>query len=87
MPNGGYVSGMMGSSSSQQLQSTIAAASSDNDNSIQPHHPITCPDKIYLEEDGTFRCEHAAAPPNNVRTNQCLTHSIALLLIELAMSL
>lgn len=87
MPRGMYISGIMSSSHDAQLQSTIASASANNDNSVQPHHPITCDSKIYLEEDGTFRCEHAVAPPNNVRTNQCITHSISLLLIELAMSL
>jgi len=79
-------SSMMGSSNAQ-LQSTIAAATAGNDNSVIPHHPITCGDKIYYEEDGTFRCEHAVAPPDNVRTQQCVVHSLALLIIELGMQL
>lgn len=69
-----------------QLQPTIAAASASDD-SVQPHHPITCTSKLFFEEDGAFRCEHAVAPPKNTRTQQCVSHSIALLLIELAMSL
>lgn len=81
----GYIPG--GGNSAPQLQSTIAAATATGDTEVHPHHPITCTSKIYYEEDGTFRCEHASAPPDNVRTQQCLTHSLALLLIELAMKM
>lgn len=76
-----------GGNSSPQLQSTIAAATASSVADVFPHHPIVCSDKLYYEEDGTFRCEHAVSPPDNVRTQQCLTHSMALLLIELAMQL
>jgi hypothetical protein len=69
-----------------QLQSTIAAATAAKMPDLQPHHPITCTSNIYYDEDGTFRCDHASAPPDDVRNNQCVTHSIALLLIEIAMS-
>ena len=81
----GYVPG--GGESASHLQSTIAAATASGDVGIVPHHPIVCGGKIYYEEDGTFRCEHASAPPDNVRTQQCITHSLALLLIELAMKM
>ena len=74
-------------SGTPQLQSTISASTSDNDNSVYPHHPITCPSKLYYEEDGTFSCEHATAPPDNPRSKQCVNHSIALLIIELGMAL
>lgn len=81
----GFIPG--GSSGNSQLQSTIAAATAAGHSDVLPHHPITCGDKIYYEEDGTFRCEHATSPPENVRSQQCVTHSMALLLIELAMQL
>lgn len=81
----GFIPG--GASGNSQLQSTIAAATASGVPEVQPHHPITCGDKLYYEEDGTFRCEHASAPPDNVRSQQCVTHSLALLLIELAMKM
>ncbi len=74
-------------SGNPQLQSTISAATSGSGPEIVPHHPITCTGRIYYDEDGTFRCEHATAPPDNTRTQQCVTHSIALLIIELGMKL
>lgn len=74
-------------SGNSQLQSTIAAATATGDTGIHPHHPIACSDKIYYDEDGTFRCEHATAPADNLRSQQCVTHSLALLLIELAMKM
>lgn len=80
------IPGMVGSGTNQ-LQSTISASTSTNDSNIHPHHPITCTSKLYYEEDGSFSCEHATAPPDDVRTKQCVTHSIALLIIELGMSL
>lgn len=82
----GLIPGMTGSGNAP-LQATIAAASASHEEPILPHHPITCPDNIYYDEDGTFRCEHATAPPDNARTQHCVTHSIALLLINLAMEL
>ncbi len=80
------IPGMVGSGNTQ-LQSTIAAASSMGAPEINPHHPITCQGPLYYDEDGTFRCNHATAPPDNHRTQQCVTHSIALLIIELGMKL
>lgn len=77
------IPGMVGSGI-PQLQSTISAATSTNEPSINPHHPITCTGNIYYDEDGTFRCDHASAPPDNPRNHQCVNHSVALLLIELA---
>ena len=79
------IPGMVGLSNSQ-LQSTISASTSGTPPEVIPHHPITCTGNIYYDEDGTFRCDHSSAPPDNVRTQQCVTHSIALLLIEMAMS-
>lgn len=81
----GFIPG--GGNSTSQLQSTIAAATASGESGVHPHHPITCGDKIYYDEDGTFRCEHSTAPPDNLRNQQCVTHSLALLLIELAMAM
>lgn len=81
------IPGMVGSAV-PHLQSTLSSQTSSNEHSpIQPHHPITCTSKLYYEEDGTFYCEHATAPPGELRTQQCVTHSVALLIIELAMAL
>lgn len=81
MINGNVTSG------TTQLQSTLAAATASGTSDILPHHPITCTDAIFYDEDGTFRCKHATAPADNLRSQQCVTHSLALLLIELAMKL
>lgn len=78
--------GMVGMSA-PQLQTTIAASTSTNDSTVVPHHPITCSGNIFYDEDGTFRCDHASAPPDNLRSKQCVTHSIALLIIELALQM
>lgn len=72
-------------SDNSRLQTTISAATSTGQSDIHPHHPITCPGHISYDEDGTFRCQHATAPPDNLRSQQCVTHSIALLIVELAM--
>lgn len=85
MSTTGFIPG--GGNSSPLLQSTIAAATASGIADVSPHHPIVCGGKIYYEEDGTFRCEHASAPPDNVRTQQCVTHSLALLIMELAFAL
>lgn len=70
------------------LQATLSTASAtDITEPVRPHHPITCGSQLRLEEDGTFACEHTAVPPGDVRTQQCLDHTIALLLIELSHNL
>jgi hypothetical protein len=51
---------------------------------VVPHHPIECSSVLRLDEDGTFSCAHASAPPDDQRTQCCLDLSVALLLIELA---
>lgn len=66
------------------LQATLSASSAGQGEPIEPHHPITCPSTLWYEEDGTLRCEHATAPPGDIRTRQCIDHSIAVLLMELA---
>ena len=71
------------------LQTTLSTSSGGNAETPipTPHHPITCSSALRLEEDGTFACEHAQVPPGDIRTQQCLDHTIALLLIELSQSL
>lgn len=80
------IPGMVGSGQAQ-LQTTLAAASASSNNCVQPHHPITCVGALAYDENCIFSCEHAVAPVDDLRTQQCVTHSVALLLIELAMQL
>lgn len=65
------------------LQSTISASTASHVPHT-PHHPITCTSKLRLEDDGTFGCEHTSVPADDPRTRECVTHSIAILLLELA---
>lgn len=69
------------------LQGTLSAASAVAGHPVSPHHPITCASNLRLEEDGAFACEHAAVPADDMRTRQCIEHSIAMLLIEVAVQL
>jgi hypothetical protein len=71
------------------LQATLSASSamSTADGAPLPHHPITCTGPLNFDEDGTFSCDHTAVPPGDVRTQYCIDHSIALLLIELSRAL
>ena len=65
------------------LQATLSASSAGLTPVVGPHHPITCTSRLFLHEDGRFECEHATAPADDCRTQSCLDHSIAVLLIEL----
>lgn len=70
------------------LQATLSAASAaPNTDRPEPHHPIECPECLYLYEDGRFACIHVEVPPDDVRTGYSIDHSIALLLIECAREL
>lgn len=71
------------------LQATLSASSamSPPEGATIPHHPITCGSVLRYDDDGRFACEHAAVPPGDVRTQYCVDHSIALLLIELGRGL
>lgn len=68
------------------LQATLSSSSSGTGDTV-PHHPITCPGDLRLESDGHFSCEHSTVPPGDVRTQLCIDHSVALLLIELSLDL
>jgi hypothetical protein len=71
------------------LQATLSASSamSPPEGMLAPHHPITCTGDLSYEEDGTFACSHGTVPPGDQRTQFCVDHSIALLLIELSRAL
>lgn len=71
------------------LQATLSASSamSPPEGYTLAHHPITCASDLSYDDDGTFGCEHATVPPGDVRTQFCIDHSIALLLIELSRGL
>jgi hypothetical protein len=70
------------------LQATLSSSTACNSLAEgRPHHPITCTSELRLETDGTFTCEHASAPSGDTRTQFCINHSVALLLIELAQQL
>ena len=72
------------------LQATLSSSSATGNDSalaIQPHHPITCTTTLRFEPDGSLLCDHAVAPTDDKRTRSCLNHSLALLLIELALEL
>lgn len=70
------------------LQATVSAAtamaSSESYVGLKGlHHPITCGTEIALYEDGSMRCDHATSSPDNLRNQDCINASIAILLFEL----
>ena len=71
------------------LQATLSlsSATGPDEPGVRPHHPITCSSRLRFEEDGTFACGHAEVPPGDARTQSCLDHTIALLLLELVQEL
>ncbi|HVW32214.1 MAG TPA: hypothetical protein VHL53_06725 [Acidimicrobiia bacterium] len=70
-----------------KLQATLSSSSTGTGEPIAPHHPITCYGPLRLEGDGRLSCDHSDAPPGDSRTQFCIDHSIALLLIELSSEL
>jgi hypothetical protein len=71
------------------LQATLSlsSATGPDEPPIKPHHPITCSSALRYEEDGTFSCGHTSVPPGDPRTQSCLDHTMALLLLELSQNL
>lgn len=70
------------------LQATVSAATAMASSEPQVglkgyHHPITCGSNIALDEDGSMRCEHATASSDNLRNQDAINASIAILLFEL----
>lgn len=70
-----------------KLQATLSSSSSGTGDVVSPHHPITCNGGLRFEHDGRLCCDHTAAPPDDVRTQFCIDHSISLLLMELSADL
>lgn len=71
------------------LQATLSlsSATGPDEEPVRPHHPITCSSPLRFEDDGTFACSHARVPPGDGRTQSCLDHTVALLLLELVQEL
>jgi hypothetical protein len=71
------------------LQATLSLSSATGPDEpvVKPHHPITCASPLRFEEDGTFACGHVSVPPGDYRTQSCLDHTVALLLMELVANL
>jgi hypothetical protein len=70
-----------------KLQATLSSSTSGTGEALMPHHPIVCDGDLWLEEDGRLRCNHCETPPGDLRTQFCIDHSVALLLMELSTSL
>jgi hypothetical protein len=69
--------------SSFNLQATLSASSSASSNPpVAPHHPVTCNADLRYHEDGVLECDHARVEAGDPRTQVCLDHTIAILLIE-----
>lgn len=69
--------------SSINLQATLSASSSGlGDPPAGPHHPLSCTSTLELSEDNSLACEHTRVPAGDLRTQACIDHSIAILLIE-----
>lgn len=68
-------------------QQNLAAASAGLSPDTMPHHPITCFGKLELNSDGGLECEHVSVPRTDERLQACLNHTVAALLIELAVCL
>ena len=79
---------IMGGNSNVNLQATISAATAgtDGQETVLPHHPITCTAGLYYYED-ELSCDHAKTESGNKRTQAALNHSMACLIVELAADL
>lgn len=74
------------------LQATLSAATSgavfrEDTVNPTPHHPITCRGDLSFDDEGRLGCEHVTVPPHDLRTQEALNHSVAILLIEIAVTL
>lgn len=68
-----------------KLQAVLSSCSGGHENPF-PHHPITCAASptLRFHEDGSLACEHITTKADDARTRECLNHSVAILLMELA---
>lgn len=70
------------------LQAILVSASSGMGGVLPiPHHPVTCYGNLRFDEDGTLACDHTEVEAGDGRLKAALTHSVAILLIELASKL
>lgn len=69
------------------LQAVLSSTTSGMATSVLPHHPIACTGSLSFDADGVFGCEHVKVPADDERTQACLNHSLACLLIEFASAL
>lgn len=70
------------------LQATVCASSayagqSVDHNVVIPHHPVTCPGPLSVDEE-SFWCDHAKVPLDDERTRSAIIHSIVVLMFEIA---
>ena len=88
---GGVIGRMYGASptyypadQSGALQRTLVAGSSHLSSSISYHHPLMCSGSLAYEDDGTSACPHTKVDGDDPRTLAAITHSITLLIMEIA---
>ena len=73
---------MASSPGSLNLQATLAAASAMGEPCV-PHHPISCANgELRLHDDGSMECGHHRTDPGDLRTQDCVQASVAILLFE-----
>jgi hypothetical protein len=67
------------------LQPILSSSSAfvETEDAVRPHHPVTCSDNLRYDDEGRLECDHASAPPDDLRTRFCLHYSVSLLLLEL----
>lgn len=46
------------------------------------HHPITCKENLVFGEDNSLSCPHDTVTADDVRLNNCICHSIAVLIFQ-----
>lgn len=75
---------MYGGGDPTDIQGSLAMGSQQFATLVLPHHPITCTGALAYEEDGTMTCPHAKVSGDDLRALECVTHSITLLMMEIA---
>src|SRR5437660_311423 len=69
---------------STELQRVLVAGSGHLSTTVSPHHPLTCNGALSYTEDDTFACPHNKVTGDDPRTLSAITHSVTLLIIEIA---
>jgi hypothetical protein len=79
-----YAPAVPAAQSSINLAATLAASSSGLGDPLPgPHFPLACQGPLELGEDNSLACEHTRVPAGDPRTQACIDHSVAILLLEL----